>query len=68
MTVSQIFSIFFFRSDSGFDSDLDSLLNGNGISSAVDVYQKLKVKFVDLYIVGLSYQLEYFYLETKKDG
>ncbi|XP_015774970.1 PREDICTED: ubiquitin carboxyl-terminal hydrolase 8-like isoform X1 [Acropora digitifera] len=30
-------------SDSGFDSDLDSLLNGNGISSAVDVYQKLKV-------------------------
>lgn len=30
-------------SDSGFDSDLDSFLNGSGISSSVDVYQKLKV-------------------------
>ncbi|KAJ7393971.1 Ubiquitin carboxyl-terminal hydrolase 8 [Desmophyllum pertusum] len=31
-------------SDSGFDSDIDSLLNGNGIlSSSSDVYQKLKV-------------------------
>ena len=68
MTVSQIFFNNFFLSDSGFDSDLDSLLNGNGISSAVDVYQKLKVKFVNLYIVGLRYQLEYFYLKTKRGG
>ena len=30
-------------SDSGFDSDIDSLLNGNSISSSSDVYQKLKV-------------------------
>ena len=50
MTNLQILSIFF-PSDTGFDRDLDSLLNGNGISSAVDVYEKLKVKFVNLYIV-----------------
>lgn len=30
-------------SDSGFDSDIDSLLNGSSISSSSDVYQKLKV-------------------------
>ena len=30
-------------SDSGFDSDIDSLLNRRSISSSSDVYQKLKV-------------------------
>lgn len=30
-------------SDSGFDSDIDSLLNGSSISSSSDVCQKLKV-------------------------
>ena len=30
-------------SDSGFDSDIDSLLNGSSISSSSEVYQKLKV-------------------------
>ena len=35
-------------SDSGFDSDIDSLLNGNSISSSSDVYQKLKVSDINM--------------------